>query len=122
MIKLYERCLRCDRKLKDYDCKARGYGDICWEKREKQIRRLFYPDKKGDTQLKRKIDLEEFSENVPIVAYGKDEVFLFYRICPICGRFVKADEGSKMPEYLQDKPNATCKKCGRVQMPFCGWD
>lgn len=62
-------------------------------------------------------------ENTPIVIYGneRDESPMFYRVCPICGRFVKADDATQIPEYLRDKPNATCKKCGRVQMPFAGW-
>ena len=62
-------------------------------------------------------------ENSPIVIYGheRDESPMFYRVCPKCGRFVKADDATQIPEYLQDKPNATCKRCGRVQMPFAGW-
>lgn len=67
--------------------------------------------------------LDEYGENTPTVMYGPiDDCWcVFYRICPICGRYVKADEKSKMPEYLGDNPNATCKKCGRVQMSFCTW-
>ena len=32
-----------------------------------------------------------------------------------------SDEKSRLGEYLGNEPNATCKKCGRVQMPFCTW-
>ena len=62
-------------------------------------------------------------ENTPIVCYGPrdTEYHCWYRACPKCGRFVKADEYSRMPEYQGKEPNATCKRCGRVQMPFCGW-
>jgi len=51
----------------------------------------------------------------------------FLPVCPKCGRFVKAD---KVLEVLHNKwtdedkigkPNATCKKCGRIQMPFEGY-
>jgi len=65
----------------------------------------------------------ERGENTPTVAYGPidDDYAVFYRICPKCGRYVKADEKSKCGEYLGEEPNATCKRCGRVQMPFCTW-
>ena len=68
--------------------------------------------------------IEEYGENTPTVMYRSrydSEVPVFYRICPICGRYVKADDRTKIPEYLGTEPNATCKKCGRVQMPFCTW-
>lgn len=62
-------------------------------------------------------------EKSPVVKYGwpDDDSPVFYAVCPKCGRFVKADEKTKKPEYLGNEPNATCKKCGRVQMPFAGW-
>ena len=63
-------------------------------------------------------------DGTPIVCYGKpgDELYhAWYRVCPICGRFVKPDDRTKIPEYQGNKPNATCKKCGRVQMDFCTW-
>lgn len=65
------------------------------------------------------------SEHTPIVSYGPcedGEYMIFYRICPKCGRFVKADNSTKIPEYQGDSPNASCKRCGRVQMPFAIWD
>ena len=39
-----------------------------------------------------------------------------------CGRFVKADKAVRMSESgLRSGPNATCKKCGRVEMLFEGF-
>ena len=66
---------------------------------------------------------DDYGENTPTVGYGPvDDCWcIFYRVCPKCGRYVKADERSKFGEYLHDTPNATCKKCGRVQMPFAWW-
>jgi NAD-dependent SIR2 family protein deacetylase len=62
----------------------------------------------------------ETSMDSPTVIYGGGA--MFERRCPTCGRLVKADE---MVSYnfdgaLIEKPNATCKKCGRVSMPFMG--
>lgn len=55
----------------------------------------------------------------PTVMYGDTEdAPIFYRICPKCARFVKADNKSHMPGIA---PNATCKKQGRVEMPFMAW-
>lgn len=68
----------------------------------------------------------DHGEGTPIISYGpiagENCYMVFWRVCPKCGRYVKADEAVKMPEYAGDKPNATCKKCGRVQMEFCTWD
>ena len=66
----------------------------------------------------------EIGENTPTVSYWSvsGDNPIYYRICPKCGRFVKPDDNVKLPEYQQDEPNATCKKCGRVQMPFCCWE
>ena len=59
-------------------------------------------------------------ENWPTVQYGNGcEAPIFFRVCPVCSRFVKADSESQMPEYT--KANATCSRHGRVVMPFCGW-
>ena len=39
-----------------------------------------------------------------------------------CGRFVKADRTVRMSDAgLMPGPNATCKKCGRVEMLFEGF-
>lgn len=63
---------------------------------------------------------EYTGENWPTVQYGTGcEAPIFYRVCPICSRFVKADNMSRMPEYVES--NATCKVHGRVAMPFCYW-
>lgn len=42
----YNKCLRCNKKLKTEKAKVRGYGDYCWhihqlEKRRKDMNRLF---------------------------------------------------------------------------------
>lgn len=63
--------------------------------------------------------IDDMYENTPTIAYEKgDEIALFYRVCPICGRFVKADGVTMLNS---DEPNATCKRHGRVRMPFCTW-
>ena len=39
-----------------------------------------------------------------------------------CGRFVKADRTVRMSDAgLMPGPNATCKRCGRVEMLFEGF-
>lgn len=47
----------------------------------------------------------------------------FVPICPRCGRFVKADDTICCNDVtgLQSGPNATCSKCGRVEMLFEGF-
>lgn len=48
---------------------------------------------------------------------------IFIPVCPNCGRFVKANKRIKVSEMqgLKDEPNAKCKKCGNVKMPFEGF-
>jgi hypothetical protein len=48
---------------------------------------------------------------------------IFIRLCPVCGRFVKADDSinCNIDGVPIDEANATCKKHGRVQMPFYCW-
>ena len=60
-------------------------------------------------------------ENTHRVVY--DGGAQFVRVCPRCGRFVKADKKIRVngAEDLVEEPNATCSKCGRVEMPFEGW-
>jgi len=60
-------------------------------------------------------------EGVRRVAYEGGATFV--PVCPICGRFVKSDPVIITNEKvgLIDKENATCKKCGRVEMPFEGF-
>lgn len=45
----------------------------------------------------------------------------FHAICPKCGEPVQADNSIDCIEggYVK-QPNATCLKCGRVEMPFDG--
>ncbi len=66
----------------------------------------------------------EVNEKTPMKFYGdKGEVLAFIRLCPNCARFVKAD-GSVLVnglDQLSEEPNATCSKCGRVNMPFDGY-
>ena len=48
---------------------------------------------------------------------------VFIPVCPHCGRFVKASETIQVNEImgLKDEPNAVCKKCGPIKMPFEGF-
>lgn len=54
---------------------------------------------------------------------------VFIPVCGACGRFVKADAQIRFTVTPGDwvstiepvKPNATCKKCGRVAMIFEGF-
>lgn len=57
-------------------------------------------------------------ENLRRVCYGDDDLWIFIPVCPICGRFVKADKSIYINELtgVKKEPNATCKKCGRVEM------
>jgi hypothetical protein len=55
----------------------------------------------------------EYSHNTNYAIY--DDMW-FLRRCPICSRFVKADEQSNRVD-----PNATCSKHGRVKMDFIGY-
>jgi hypothetical protein len=60
-------------------------------------------------------------EGVRRAVYG--DGMMFVPVCPTCGRFVKADESvtvNGFEEYI-GKQNATCSKCGRVDMPFEGY-
>jgi len=57
------------------------------------------------------------------VVYGEDGA-TFIPVCETCRRFVKADEAvsfNGLGELMKDKPNATCKKCGRTNMLFEGF-
>ena len=73
----------------------------------------------------------EVDERTPMIFYGGGEdgepddpgVLAFVRLCPNCARFVKADDAVKINgfEEVMHEPNATCSKCGRVEMIFDGW-
>jgi ribosomal protein L32 len=60
-------------------------------------------------------------EGLRRVAYGLDQA-TFVPVCPNCGRFVEADKTILISENgVKPGPNATCKRCGRVEMPFEGF-
>lgn len=62
----------------------------------------------------------DYEKKYPLVQYGSGEdAPIYIRLCPNCGRFVQADSRSTIPEYLIN--NATCKRCGRIKMPFYCW-
>lgn len=67
--------------------------------------------------------MNEHGEKTPLVIYygAYYDNPVYYRVCPKCGRYVIADDMTRIPEYQGNEPNATCKKCGRVQMEFCCW-
>jgi ribosomal protein L32 len=59
-------------------------------------------------------------EGVRRVVYGQGATFC--PVCPNCGRFVRADETITLKgDGLAPGPTATCKKCGRIEMPFEGF-
>lgn len=57
----------------------------------------------------------------PRVVFG--DGLTFVRVCPKCGRFVKADDKVYTNETagVKREPNATCNIHGRVEMPCEGW-
>jgi hypothetical protein len=60
-------------------------------------------------------------ENVRRIVYG-DERATFVPVCSKCGRFVKPDvEVVIRCEALAPGANATCSRCGRVEMLFEGF-
>ena len=52
-----------------------------------------------------------------------DDGATFVPVGEKCGRFVKADKTIWLNDItgLSDKPNASCKKCGRTHMVFEGF-
>lgn len=59
-------------------------------------------------------------ENIRRVCYG--DGMQFVPVCTKCRQFVKADKQIRLTKNGQpDGPNATCSKCGRVQMIFGGY-
>ena len=63
-------------------------------------------------------------EGVRRVTYGEGEYegATFVPVCPQCGRFVKPDATKRFQaETIVDEPDATCSRCGRVQMLFEGF-
>ncbi len=45
----------------------------------------------------------------------------FVPVCPYCGRFVKVRDFIFFTGGHPDSPNADCKRCGPVMMPFEGF-
>ena len=48
----------------------------------------------------------------------------FVPVCSTCGRYVTSDPTIQVQvgeAGLLPRPNATCSKCGRVEMPFEGF-
>jgi ribosomal protein S27AE len=62
------------------------------------------------------------TEGTPLITYGDDGA-AFSRACPSCGRFVKPDGEIRFNEETGPKQerNATCSRCGRVEMDFVGY-
>mgnify|MGYP001610076632 CR=1 FL=1 len=56
------------------------------------------------------------------VVYGEDGA-MFIPVCPLCRRFVRSDKTITFngEEGPKKQPNATCRRCGRVEMPFEGY-
>ena len=63
--------------------------------------------------------------NMRRVSYdcGKDGMAVFVPVCPKCGRFVKSNNSIYLnwTGELRHEPNATCKRCGAVEMLFEGF-
>jgi hypothetical protein len=61
-------------------------------------------------------------ENTRRIVYGDDGA-TFIPVCPCCGRYVKSDTTvlANGEGEVKHQPNATCSKCGRVEMPFEGY-
>lgn len=66
-------------------------------------------------------------EGVRRIVFGEggeeNEGATFIPVCKGCGRFVKPDKKVTLTYDgpPADKPNATCKKCGRIKMIFEGY-
>ena len=60
-------------------------------------------------------------ENTTRVQYEGGATFV--PVCPNCGRFIKADDTVLVNDEtgLAPYPNATCSKCGRIEMIFEGF-
>ena len=61
-------------------------------------------------------------ENMRRITYGYGTSFI--PVCEKCCRFIKADKSIMFNfdgAFDQEKPNATCKKCGRTKMLFEGY-
>jgi RNase P subunit RPR2 len=59
--------------------------------------------------------------NMRRITYGEQNA-TFVPVCPECGRFVTPDKTVSInADGLCEGTNATCKRCGRVEMPFEGF-
>lgn len=72
----------------------------------------------------------DWEGETPLIQYGDPEDAngsevdgaIFVRVCPECGRFVKADKTLVLSLSGPTKgPNASCSKHGRIEMPFMGY-
>ena len=64
-------------------------------------------------------------EGVRRLVYGGPEIgATFVPVCETCGRFVKGDDTIRFNGLGEKRPgpNATCSKCGRVEMLFEGYE
>jgi len=61
-------------------------------------------------------------EGPPCIQYGVDGA-TFARVCAKCSRYVRADKVVRFSGLIgqPDRPNATCKHCGRTEMLFIGY-
>ena len=73
------------------------------------------------------IDGNEFLyEGVRRIVYGGEDSkyagATFVPVCVSCGRFIKADDSVRFQgDTIAEGPNATCSRCGRVEMLFEGF-
>jgi hypothetical protein len=63
----------------------------------------------------------EFESELRVVINTGDGYAYFTRRCPKCWRFVKAHKMVAFKGSQPHGPNADCKKCGPVEMPFEGY-
>jgi len=65
------------------------------------------------------------SGELPTIIYqlADDSYLVFERVCPKCGRFVKAKDYvmTNVLGELKEEPNAECSRCGPVMMPSLGY-
>jgi len=57
-------------------------------------------------------------ENTRRIVYEGGATFV--PVCAICGRYVRPDDNIEINEMtgVKKQPNATCSKCGRIEMLF----
>jgi len=69
------------------------------------------------------MDFDTYEGRLACYKDGQGGLACFIPKCPKCGRFVKAGDVwvSFDGEANLERPNAVCKKCGEVTMPFDGY-